>query len=241
MHGTRIGALHLPVQACRANGVTKPRASVRCSTPAWPQGKGANAESAGMRWVKAMLGSSPVRDKTAKDRPASGPADRRRTAAPDAGAAAMDDLRAELRACLALHTDDRAPHALRHLVLVHDELGRAGWTGVEAFPLRVLMKARVQAEMVAAVDPSPIVAAFIERLRLVEVAAALREEERPGTKADVPMAKPEAPVEFADSEVEVTQGSTEEYDILERSWVGTVPAGLDRPVERSELPPPSQY
>ncbi len=241
MHGARIGALHAPVQVCRANAVTKSRPNVCCSTVAWPQGTGADAESAGMRWVKAMLGSSPVREKTTKARPENGSADRRRTPAPEAGAAAMDDLRAELRACIALHTDERAPHALRHLVLVHDELGRSGWTGVDAFPLRVVMKARVQAEMVAAVDPTPIVAAFIERLRLVEVAAALREEERPGSSGDAATPEVAGPIEFADSEVEVTQGSTEEYDILERSWIGTVPAGLDRPVERGESPPPSRY
>jgi len=154
--------------------------------------------------------------------------------APHAAAAAMEELRSELCAILALHTDERAPHALRHLVAVYDELGRAGWTGVEAFPFRVLAKAHVQAEMLATLEPSTIFAAFVERLRLVEVASRLREEDELAPKR-------EAPIEFPDSQVEVTQGSSEEYEILERSWVGTIPAGLDRPPDRSETPPASRF
>jgi len=153
---------------------------------------------------------------------------------PDPAAAAMEELRSELCARLALHTAERAPHALRHLVLVHDELGRAGWPGVDAFPLRVLAKARVQAEMLATLEPSAMFVKFVERLRLVEVAARLREEDEPAPKR-------ETPVEFPDSEVEVTQGSSEEYEILERSWIGTVPAGLDRPPGRNEPPPASRF
>jgi len=112
-------------------------------------------------------------------------------------------------------------------VLVHDELGRTGWPGVEAFPVRVVGKARIQAEMLASLEPSTVLGAFIERLRLVEVAARLREEE-----PDPATARPAAPEDFPDSEVEVSQGSHEEWEVLERSWVGTVPAGLGRPVER---------
>jgi len=193
-----------------------------------------------MRWVKAVFGSSLRREKS-NVRSSSGPVERRRLPASGAGAEAMEELRAELRARIALHTDERAPHALRHLVLVHDELGRTGWPGVEAFPVRVIGKARVQAEMLEAADPSDIVAAFIGRLRLVEVAARLREEDPASTAGAGPAREREAPVEFPDSEVEVTQGSSEEYEILERSWVGTVPAGLDRPPARSESPPASRF
>ncbi|HUP06940.1 MAG TPA: hypothetical protein VMU47_07305 [Caldimonas sp.] len=191
-----------------------------------------------MRWVKAMFGSSLRREKS-NVRPSSGPVERRRLPASGTGGEAMEELRAELRARIALHTDERAPHALRHLVLVHDELGRTGWPGVEGFPVRVIGKARVQAEMLEAADPSDIVAAFIGRLRLVEVAARLREEDPASTANAGPAREP--PVEFPDSEVEVTQGSSEEYEILERSWVGTVPAGLDRPLARSESPPASRF
>jgi hypothetical protein len=187
-----------------------------------------------MRWVKAVLGSSLGRETKPKVRPPASPGERRRMPAPDAPAAAMDELRSELCAILALHTDERAPHALRHLVAVYDELGCSGWAGVEAFPLRVLARARVQAEMLATLEHSTIFATFVERLRLVEVASRLREE-------DELAPKPEAPVEFPDSEVEVTQGSSEEYEILERSWVGTVPAGLDRPPGRNEPPPASRF
>ena len=189
-----------------------------------------------MRWVKAVFGSSRGRETKPTDRPPASPAERRRMPVSSPATAAMEELRDELRALITLHTDERAPHALRHLVLVHDELGNTGWPGVEAFPLRVLAKARVQAEMLATYEPSRMFETFVGRLRLVEVAARLREEEdQPAPK------KPEAPVEFPDSRVEVTQGSNEEYELLERSWVGTVPAGLDRAPERSESPPASRF
>ena len=188
-----------------------------------------------MRWVKAVFGSSRGRETKPTDRPPASPAERRRMPVSNPTAAAMEELRDELRALITLHTDERAPHALRHLVLVHDELGNTGWPGVEAFPLRVLAKARVQAEMLATYEPSPMFETFVERLRLVEVAARLREEEEAAPK------KQAAPVEFPDSQVEVTQGSNEEYELLERSWVGTVPAGLDRPLERTESPPASRF
>ena len=184
-----------------------------------------------MRWVKTLLGSAAPRPAKPPTRPSAPaerarvPAERARTATPSADPA-LEDLRHELRARIVEHTDERAPHALRHLVLVHDELGRTGWRGVEAFPVRVVAKARVQAEMLSTLDPSPIVGKFIERLRLVEVAARLREEE----PANPGEARRQVPEEFPDSEVEVSQASHEEFEVLERSWVGTVPAGLDRPV-----------
>jgi hypothetical protein len=181
-----------------------------------------------MQWIKAVLGSAMGRQ-SKRSRASDASSVRARAPAVHVDTSALDELRAELRTRIVEHTDERAPHALRHLVLVHDELGRSGWTGVESFPARVVAKARVQAEMLSSLEPSPVVIGFVERLRLVEVAARLREEESraPGDE------KPAEPEVFADSEVEVSQGSSEEYELLERSWIGTVPAGLERPVGRS--------
>jgi hypothetical protein len=175
-----------------------------------------------MRWMKAVLASAKGRERERRQSPVE-TAERRR--APDPVSAGLEELRAELRARIVEHTDERAPHALRHLVLVHDELGRGGWPCVEKLPARVLGKARVQADMIGTDDPSPLVAALVERLRLCEIAARVRDEEAPPRRDE--------PVVFADSEVEVSQASHEEWEVLERSWIGTVPAGLGRPAERS--------
>jgi hypothetical protein len=40
---------------------------------------------------------------------------------------------------------------MRHLALVHDELGSAGWLRVERLPAQVIGMATVQAEMLASV------------------------------------------------------------------------------------------
>jgi len=186
-----------------------------------------HGRKAAMRWVKTLLGPAAARPAKLPRRPT---ASSERPRAPvQATDPALEELRQELLERIVDHTDERAPHALRHLVLVHDELGRTGWRGVEGFPVRVVAKARVQAEMLSSLEASPAFRAFIERLRLVEVAARLREEEANGEGPP----RRELPEEFPDSEVEVSQGSHEEYEILERSWIGTVPAGLDRPIPRN--------
>jgi hypothetical protein len=169
-----------------------------------------------MRWMKAVLGSGKGRERE-RNQPPVERAERRRAPDPAAAAlAALADLRTELRARIVKHTDERAPHAWRHLVLVHDELGRGGWPRVEKLPARVLGMALVQADMIGSDDPSLRVAAFVERLRRCETAARARDGAAPP-----PSAKP---VLFADSKVEVSLGSHEEFEVLQRSWIGTVPS-----------------
>jgi hypothetical protein len=144
------------------------------------------------------------------------------------------DLRDELSAIL-LDLDDQHATTLRHLVVVHDELGARGWPGVEALPARVLRKARIQAEMLASRDPSPMLADFAERLQLVEVAAGVRDGEEPPAG---PARPPEEELAEMSRFVEVSDTSFEEYEEMERSWVGTVPSGLGKPGRENWTAPP---
>jgi hypothetical protein len=142
----------------------------------------------------------------------------RRRARPEDQPPSLSQLRAELRARLLAHEDGRAAQVLRHLGFLHDELGRKGWRGVEALPAKVLGKALAQAEMLGSEEPSPALALLLEQLRPLHAAAELRDERAAQQN------------EFeAGGHVEVSEATHEEFDAMERSWVGTVPAGLSRP------------
>jgi hypothetical protein len=106
----------------------------------------------------------------------------------------------------------QAAQLMRHLVCVHDELGRKGWTGVGALPASVLRLALVQADMLADGDTAPPLSLFIDQLRLLQVAAELREERQSRLKG----------LE-ASSTVEVSETTQEDFEAMERSWLGTVP------------------
>lgn len=128
----------------------------------------------------------------------------------------------ELRERLLAHTHEAAVHAMRHLVRVHDALTREGWPGVEALPARTLRKALVQAQMLREEHASEPLAMLQDRLRVMQVAAELRQERG----ARLAPAAAALPVPAPDSQVEVTEVSAEEYDASEGSWVGTLPQDL---------------
>lgn len=175
-----------------------------------------------LRWVKSLKGllSRPLALQRRNGRWQLRLVDRRRAAAaltPETHAL-CDDLRERLLA----HPDEVAVHALRHLVRVHDTLTREGWPGVEALPGRTLRKSLAQTQMLLKEHRSEPLLMLQERLRVMQVAADLREER--GAKVVTP--RPAGPVLAPDSEVEVSEVSVEEYDASERSWVGTVPQQL---------------
>lgn len=127
----------------------------------------------------------------------------------------------ELRERLLSQTHEAAGHALRHLVRVHDTLTQDGWPGVEALPSRTLGKALLQAQMLQDEQRSDALDDLLHRLRVMQVAAELREE-----RSARPAPAPRAPVPLPDSQVEVSEATPEEYAASERSWVGTVPQKL---------------
>jgi hypothetical protein len=122
-----------------------------------------------------------------------------------------DDLRARLL------SDGRAQtlHVMRHLVFVLNELERRNWRGVQSLQGHVLAKAVEQAEMLLGEEASPMAATFLERLRMLKVAADSREEGE-SRRND---AKP----------LEVFESTFEEFESMQRSWVGTVPSELAPP------------
>lgn len=139
--------------------------------------------------------------------------------------------RAELGARLLVH--DPATQTVRHLFLVHDALGDRGWPAVDALPRPVLGRALAEAEMIASQEASPLMTGIIATLAEL-VAAADKQAER-----DVQLQvqrdmlrkdweKPAVP--------EVSEASHEEYELMERSWIGTVPSGLD--LREPRLPNP---
>lgn len=143
----------------------------------------------------------------------------RRQARPVDAPPSLSASRDELRALLMLHGNERATGVMRHLVLVHDELGRRGWPGVEALPAQVLNMALVQAEMLASDEPTEALTAIIDHLRIAKVAAELREEQ---ASRPPPLA--------TGAPLEVSEVPRDEYDELVRDdWVDTTPPSDLRP------------
>lgn len=128
-------------------------------------------------------------------------------------------LSAELRTRLLAHDHEQAAAVMRHLVLVHDVLSHRGWAGVASMASGLLRKAVMQAQLLAqslaSQESSAPLVELIDRLRLLQVAAGLREERQ--AKPGVP-AQTNAP----DSEVEISETTPEEFEAMQRSWVDTV-------------------
>jgi hypothetical protein len=138
--------------------------------------------------------------------------DRRQARSPDAPPS-LPDSRDELRARLMLDGNEQTAHVMRHLVRVHDALGRGGWPAVEALPAQVLGMALVQAEMLASDEPTAALAMIIEHLRLSKVAAELREEQA---------SRP--PLGAAGQALEVSEVPRDKFDEWAREdWVDTSP------------------
>ncbi|MDQ6629915.1 MAG: hypothetical protein M3Z29_15940, partial [Pseudomonadota bacterium] len=121
---------------------------------------------------------------------------------------------AELGARLLVH--DPATQVVRNLFLVHDELRANGWAGVESLPLKVIARGLTEAEILASDEPSDVLATIVATLRGIQVAAEARAA-REALEAEWEV--PQVP--------EVSDTNFDEYELMERSWAGTVPAGLD--------------
>ena len=136
--------------------------------------------------------------------------DRRRPPSPDAPPP-LSQIRADLRERLLGQKFAQAAQVMRHLAVVHDELGRSGWAGVESLPVQVLGMAVVQAEMLASEGPSRSMTEIVERLRIFKVAAEVRKER----EARAPITAPAVATDLASKDA----GSDDDG----RSWVGPVP------------------
>lgn len=128
----------------------------------------------------------------------------------------------EVRVLLLQRGSDREVAVMRHLVLALEVLQARGWDGVGALASGVLRKAVMQAQLLESQDPSPALSHLIERLRLLHVAAGLREDRKRG------VASPDH-----SDHAEVSEASPEEFEAMQRDWVKTVSPALpsDEPTE----------
>ena len=130
-------------------------------------------------------------------------------------ASSLSQLRAELRARLLAHEADAPAQLMRHLVFVHDELGKTGWASVDAMPRKVVVRALMELELLLGDEISPLLAMLVDHLRHLKFEADRIEQRdadlRDWAVTDIP---------------EVSEGSHEEYVQMERSWIGTVPSDL---------------
>lgn len=150
----------------------------------------------------------------------------RRRARPADEKLSLAQLCDELSARLLAHGPDYAAKAMRHLVHVHDTLGRKGWPGVAALPGATLSEALAQAEMLASDEPSSALEFIIEGLRPLQTAADLRDQSD-DRRQDFRLGMT----------VEVSDSTHAEFDTLQRSWEGTTPSALmvtEREVARDE-------
>jgi len=128
----------------------------------------------------------------------------------------------ELRARLLVH--DPATQAVRHLYVVYKRLREGGWAGVAALEHVVARRALAEAEMLQSDDPSPLLAQVIERLSAIGAMTEVLAETEAAAK----------PVDSSESWAstaipDVSETSYDEYELMERSWIGTVPSPEPRP------------
>lgn len=166
-----------------------------------------------LSWFKSLLGR-PLRLQRRGINVHIALVDRRRS--PEAiKADELTQLRDELRARLLAHEHGHHVAALRHLVFVYDVLGHQGWHGVAAMDSRVLGKAMAQAQLLATAETSPALSALIEELRLLQVAAGLREERQASRRQQDAAAQAGG--------VEVREATTADFETTVRSWDGPGP------------------
>jgi len=177
------------------------------------------AKRGSLRWVRDVLGRS-IRLEQRKNQLHVALVDP--GGEPEEPMSLLMQQRAELGARLLVH--DPATQIVRNLFIVHDELRANGWTGVETLPVKVISRSLSEAEILAVDEPSEVLTTIIEKLREVKVAADARAAQE-ALEADweVPQL------------AEVSDTNFDEYELIERSWAGTVPAGLDIPRTNSRM------
>lgn len=179
-----------------------------------------------IRWVRSILGR-PLALERRPDGLHVTLLDRRRP--PEViQAESMARLLEELRVRLLQLEDRSAGAVMRHLVAVHDVLGRKGWVGLELLDSGVLRKAVIQLQMLVEHEPSARLTRLAEKLRMLQAGAEAREER---VQAHARQAAAGAPIE-------VSEVSADEFDSSRREWESTAAAPLE-PLEPPEPAPGS--
>jgi hypothetical protein len=129
---------------------------------------------------------------------------------------------AELGARLLIH--DPATQPVRHLFILHDELRSGGWERVAGLPLKIIDRSLTEAEILDGAEPSPMLTTIIGELREQKAAAEARAARE---AAEAEWEVPQVP--------EVSDTNFDEYELMERSWAGTIPAGLELPARDTTM------
>jgi hypothetical protein len=182
--------------------------------PGFDRGAAAPAKRGSLRWVRDVLSRS-LRLQQGRNPPVAASPESEDDGA-DPTLSLLMRQRAELGARLLVH--DPTTQVVRHLFIVHDELQAQGWTAVDALPAKVLERALVEAEILHSDEPSSLLATIIDKLRELKGAAAARALEEALEREYETLKVPE-----------VSDTNFDEYELMERSWAGTVPAGLELP------------
>jgi len=174
-----------------------------------------------LRWMRAVLGRS-IKLEQRKNQRDVALVDPRRDAAGEEPMSLLTQQRAELGARLLVH--DPAVQIVRHLFIVHDELRAGGWPAVEALPAKAIERSLAEAEILASHEPSDVLTTIVDALRGIKAAADARAARE---ALDAEWEVPQMP--------EVSDTNFDEYELMERSWAGTIPAGLEIPGRNSRM------
>ena len=144
---------------------------------------------------------------------------------PDTSALELKQLHADLRT--EMLTVDDAALVLRELVQVDERLGQAGWAGLAKLPAATLLRARLQAEMLAESSGSAPLAHLAQRLRVLQASpAASGEEPSAFPPAQVVRGGAVRPDEVS---IEVSELDEDDYVQAEQAWASSQPAPLAPP------------
>jgi hypothetical protein len=124
-------------------------------------------------------------------------------------------LRDDVRVLLLNRRADHEVAVMRHLMLALDVLVERGWDGLGAMASGVLRKALMQAQLLHSQESTPALEYLIERLRLLHVAAGLREDRKRGVPSP----------DFSDH-AEVSEVTHEEFEERQRDWDSTASPAL---------------
>jgi hypothetical protein len=174
-----------------------------------------------LSWVRSVLGRS-IKIEQRRNQLHVALVDPKRPAEADKPTTLLMQQLAELGARLLVH--DPATQPVRHLFLVHDELRNGGWDRVETLPLKVIDRALTEAEILDCAEPSPLLTTIVEELRGQRAAAEARAARE---AAEAEWEVPQVP--------EVSDTNFDEYELMERSWAGTIPAGLEIPARDTTM------
>jgi len=172
-------------------------------------------------WVREVLGRQ-IRLEHGRKHQAQRPASEKRDDAEPAAMSLVMQQCAEIGARLLIH--DPATQPVRHLFILHDELRNGGWERVEKLPLKVIDRALTEAEILECSEPSPLLTTIVAELREHKAAGEARAA-REAAEGDWEV--PKVP--------EVSDSDFAEWELMERSWAGTVPASLDIPVRDTTM------